>query len=173
MLLVGVQDHLGVGTRFESVAPRYQIVRQVCVIVNLSVKDDHRGPVLVEDGLPASSQIDDAQAAVTQPHIPVNEIPFVVRAPVVQGPRHSLKKPGIHLVICIEIHDPANPAHNPLRLSHDFINTVTSFRPSGAKAGSEFSLQAALIRRSLKPELHACFGGQPRVQVRSSAFRLH
>src|SRR5438309_11960381 len=45
-------------------------------------------------------------------------------------------------------------------------------RSSAQSSGLEFSLQAALTLSRLKPVLHAWFGGQPRVQVWSSDFRL-
>src|SRR5437867_7051898 len=46
-------------------------------------------------------------------------------------------------------------------------------RSSAQSSGMEFSLQAALTSSRLKPVLHAWFGVQLRVQVWSSAFRLH
>src|SRR6266571_3493434 len=50
--------------------------------------------------------------------------------------------------------------------------TPCQVRRSAQSSGLEFSLQAALTLSRLKPVLHARFGGQLRVQVWSSAFRL-
>ena len=66
VLLVEVDDNLGVRSGREPMAPLDQVALQLPVIVDLPVEDDGQRAILIEDGLSAALQVDDAQAAHPQ-----------------------------------------------------------------------------------------------------------
>src|SRR2546425_1040086 len=63
ILLVQVNDHLGVSAGVEAVATSFQCPAQLWEVVDLPIEDDPEGSVLVVDGLMSRRQIDDTQSA--------------------------------------------------------------------------------------------------------------
>src|SRR5439155_773336 len=68
------------------------------------------------------------------------------------------------IFVCAKMKPPMNLTWRAATKKQEATNSLV--------ASLEFSLQTALSLSRLKPELHAWFGGQHRVQVWSSAFRL-
>ena len=65
--LVGVHDGFGVGTGAELMAPGFEPITQLVMVVDLTIECDPDGAVLVRKRLPAAGAIDDRQAAVSEP----------------------------------------------------------------------------------------------------------
>src|SRR5262249_50569034 len=65
VLLVRVDEDLGVRLRRESMPALLQARAQLAKVVDLAVEDRMNGPRLVRDGLPPAGQIDDAEAGCT------------------------------------------------------------------------------------------------------------
>jgi hypothetical protein len=61
-----------------------QLVPQLREIVNLSIEDNALGAVLVEHGLRAAFQIDDAQSAMAEPYTGRDKDPAAVGAAMAQ-----------------------------------------------------------------------------------------
>src|SRR5690606_4961552 len=62
ILLVAVDDGLGVAARGEAVALRFQVRAKLMVVVDLAIEDDVDRPVLVGDRLLAPGNVDDAES---------------------------------------------------------------------------------------------------------------
>src|SRR5438552_14050604 len=63
VLLVQVEQHLGVAARAESMAGPLELAPQLAVVVDLAVLDDVNRPVLVPDRLVAGLEVDDREPA--------------------------------------------------------------------------------------------------------------
>ena len=93
-LLVGVDDHLGVGGRTERVPSGLQIATQFLEVVDLAVEDDLDLAVLVAKRLVPGVQIDDRQSTMGQSDLhpaacgACGQESLVVRAAVGDRPRH-------------------------------------------------------------------------------------
>ena len=109
-LLVAMQDDLGVGLGGEGMSQVDQLAAQFTVVVDLPVHGDGHGGVLVEDGLVAALQVDDAQAPKTQSHPPINEMPLIVGASVGNDVRHPLEHGRFFLGRGV-VDEPSNSAH--------------------------------------------------------------
>ena len=91
ILLVGMDDDLGVAVGAEPVPRFQQDLAQLDVIENLAVERDPDGPVLVGHGLSAAGEVDDAQAGVAQtdPTVGIEVDAAVIRTAVAQGRQHA------------------------------------------------------------------------------------
>ena len=85
VLLVGVDDHLGVAASGEPVAEPLEPLPQLPEVVDLAVERDPDRPVLVAHRLVAAGQIQDGEPALAQRHGPVDVVALVVRPAVAQG----------------------------------------------------------------------------------------
>ncbi len=125
VLLVEVDDDLGVGVGVETVAAGQQSGLEGREIEDLAVVDDPDRRVLVVDGLAPGGQIDDAQAAHPQRNRPVGVITVFIRAPVNDDVAHGPGQgPGV-LGQARRSVDPANSAHEEAilyRLGYNFTS---------------------------------------------------
>ena len=67
MLLVEVDEHLGVAVGAEAVALRLELGAELAVVVELAVLDDDDAAVLVRDRLVAGLEVDDREPARGEP----------------------------------------------------------------------------------------------------------
>ena len=88
-VLVKMQRDLAVGVRAKPVAARFEFTTDALEVVELSVDDEVKPPVLAGDGLVAARQINDAQASVaeTDPLVGRHPLPLIVRPAMMQGGR--------------------------------------------------------------------------------------
>ena len=96
VLLVEVDDRLGVGARAEPVALGLEARAQLGVVVDLAVEGDPDRAVLVGHRLvPGRRQVDDRQPPVAEHHAPVGRLPQagVVGAAVGHGVAHGRHRP--------------------------------------------------------------------------------
>ena len=91
LVLVGVEDHLGVRPRREEVSLPPQVVPQLAGVVDLPVRHQPDGSVLVHQRLLARHQIDDAEASRREPDAPVHPDAVLVRSAVRDGGGHGLE----------------------------------------------------------------------------------
>jgi hypothetical protein len=111
LLLVQVQDDLGVAGRDEAVPARRQLLAQTVVAVELAVADEGDVPLFVQHGLVAlRREIHDRESAV-----PEEEVPEAERAPAVgtsagEPPQHHLEHAlAVHARVGeVEARDPAH-----------------------------------------------------------------
>ena len=89
VLLVEVDDHLGVALRGERWPRALQLRAQLAVVVDLAVQDDDDRAVLVEDRLVAGLEVDDAQALDAEARAPAMMEPARVRAAVLEPRAHA------------------------------------------------------------------------------------
>src|SRR5581483_2071324 len=79
VLFISMNDRFGVRLRLELVPKLHEFRRQGGIVVNLAVEDDQDRLVFVEDRLPASPDINDAEPPVPEAGVPLNEVAGVVR----------------------------------------------------------------------------------------------
>ena len=91
VLLVEVDDDLGVGFRREDVPLLLERGAQLHVVEDLAVEDDPDAPVLVGDRLPAALEVDDAQPRVGEADVRIPVEAETVRAPVPEHGGHRLE----------------------------------------------------------------------------------
>ena len=92
MLLVEVDDHLGVALGREPVARADQGLAQLAVVVDLAVEDDDDRPVLVGDRLVAGREVDDAQPLDAETRAVADEVSARVGAAVLDHGAHALEQ---------------------------------------------------------------------------------
>src|SRR5215813_7262382 len=97
--------------RRKSMAPRSQFTSQVRVVINLAVEHNSNRAILVEDRLPASAEINDAQPTMTETDIVFNEVAVIVGTAMRLGRRHAFQECATDRISCVEIDYPADPAH--------------------------------------------------------------
>ena len=66
VILIEMQDSLGVAVRREAVPASLQLRAQFDVVEDFAIEDDPQRPVLIPDRLLAAAEIDDAQARASQ-----------------------------------------------------------------------------------------------------------
>ncbi len=96
VLLVEVDDHLGVAAGGEPVTGRLEPLTQLEVVVDLAVEDHDRVPVLAEDRLVARGQVDHAEALDPEPDALAGVHSTGVRPPMLDRPAHGLDGGGGH-----------------------------------------------------------------------------
>jgi hypothetical protein len=80
VLLVEMDERLGVAVGAEAVPTCAQLGAQLDIIVNLAIEDDVDRSILVRNRLMAAGQIDNAQPADRETDSGFLEVAFVVRA---------------------------------------------------------------------------------------------
>jgi len=95
VLLVGVQDRLGVRVGGEGVAARHELGAQLAVVVDLAVEDDRHRSILVEDRLPSPREVDDAESPHPQADPPLDVEPLRVGAAVDYSLAHAVEQLGL------------------------------------------------------------------------------
>src|SRR5262245_29804294 len=106
-----MNDRFRVGPCSELMPLRQQIDCQIRVVVDLTVEYDDDRAIFVEDRLLSATQIDDAQPAMAEAHITLDEIAVIVRTTMRLRRCHAFQQRRINWISCVEIDDPANPAH--------------------------------------------------------------
>ncbi len=111
VLLVEMDEDLGVAVGGEPVPEPLQLLAQLAVVVDLAVLDDRDRPVLVGDRLVAVLEVDDREAPGGKSHAVGLEEPVAVRP--------AMDEPGVHPPHPVEVRacaalsrgDAANPTH--------------------------------------------------------------
>ena len=111
VVLVGVQDRLGVAVGGEPVAPRLQFQPQLGVVEDLAVEDDPQAAVLVADGLLARAEIDDGEPGVAQAGLIVQVDAELVRAAVPDGAEHAPERGLGDGAGAAQVAEPGDAAH--------------------------------------------------------------
>src|SRR6185503_19275874 len=111
ILLVKVDDDLGVGVRPEDVALGLELRLALRIIEQLAVVDDGDGAILVEDRLRAVAETDDRQAAVGEAEAGTDEVAVRVGAAVPDRIRHLLQHPRVGLPLTGEVDQSCDAAH--------------------------------------------------------------
>ena len=111
VLLVEVDEHLGVGVRAEGVAGALELVAQLGVVVDLAVLDDDDAAVLVRDRLVAAGEVDDREAPRAERDLAVDVLAAAVGAAVDELGAHRAKR--LDVGVPVAARDPADPAHAP------------------------------------------------------------
>ena len=93
MVFPAVRDDFGVAVGGEAMAAAFQLGLHLGVVEQLAVEDDGDAAVLVEDGLPAVGQADDAEAARGERQAGPFEEAVLVRAAVDDGVGHGADRP--------------------------------------------------------------------------------
>ena len=97
--LILAENHFRVGMRVKGPALALQIFAQLAVIVNLAVKNNPPGLILIMDGLVAGGKVNDLEAAHGKTEVPVTVIPFRVRPAVRHEPVHAFEQGLIRRLI--------------------------------------------------------------------------
>src|SRR5262249_46590746 len=111
ILLVQVNDRLGIAGSAESVPPRRKLLLETPIVVDLAVLNDPDGPVLVGNRLVPPLQIDDAEPAHADTDMSVHILAVVVGSAMrqlVTEPSHGGRGHTSH---CIGVHDTGNATH--------------------------------------------------------------
>ena len=90
-----MDDDLGVGASPEGVSRPRQIPTQLGEVVDLPVEHNHDRAILVEDGLVAGLQVDDAQSLDAQSNSLVHERAARVRTAMLDSRAHALDQAWI------------------------------------------------------------------------------
>lgn len=91
-LFVAVDEGFGIAGGAERVAEGGQFRLQFPVIVDFAIEDDGDGLVLVEDGLPATGEVDDAEAAHAHGEFRAFVAAVAVRSPVNLYAGHAVEQ---------------------------------------------------------------------------------
>jgi len=110
VLLVGVNDHLGIGTAREPMTPSLEDLGQLAEVVDFAIEDDAERAALVGDRLLAGGEIDDLQPAVAESNGSVDEVAFLVGPAVAQSGRHAVNEIWIGAPL-IQREEAAKAAH--------------------------------------------------------------
>src|SRR5437667_1549420 len=110
-LFIQMDDHLRIGVGVETMAAALQLRAQFREIVNLAVENNPDRPVLVENWLVPSGQIDDAETAHAEARPLVDEDSFIIRAAVDDGLAHVVNRGCFYAVIYVRANDAGNSAH--------------------------------------------------------------
>jgi hypothetical protein len=94
VLIVGVEDGLGVGAGGVAVPGLFEEGAEAGVIEDFSVEDDEVGPIFIGHGLMATSDIDNGKAAETKGGPGVAIVTGIIGSAVADGVRHTLDDRG-------------------------------------------------------------------------------
>src|SRR5205823_8199219 len=109
VLLVQVDEDLGVAARAEAVAGGLELPPELLVVVDLAVLDDVDGAVLVRDRLVARLEVDDREPAGGERDAAVEERPVAVGPAMPQRRAHRGK--AVSVDGAGSRGDAADPAH--------------------------------------------------------------
>ena len=111
VLLVEMDERLGVGVGAERVPGARELVAQLGVVVDLAVLDDDDAAVLVRDRLVAAGEVDDREAPRAERDLAVDVLAGAVGAAVDELGAHRAKR--LDVGVPVGGRDPADPAHAP------------------------------------------------------------
>ncbi len=89
VVLVEMDQHLGVGPGPEPMPLPLQLLVQTLVVVDLPVQDDDDAPVLVGERLVPAGEVDDAEATHAEAHAALGERAPVIRTAVLDRIAHA------------------------------------------------------------------------------------
>ena len=112
VLLVEMQQHLGVGLGGEAVSLADQLLLELDVVEGLAVIDDPEAAVLVADRLGPAVDADNAQAQMPQGDVAVQVHPRLIRTPVVQGGDHQGDRVHTGRLTSCDVDYSGNSAHD-------------------------------------------------------------
>ncbi len=104
------QHNLHITGGAEAVAACLEVPPQLAKVVNLSIENDGKGPLLIDDRLLSSLEVDHRQPAKTQRHPDVIKEPIVVRTTMGEGAGHLIDTATSFLGV--------SPAQNPSNAAH-------------------------------------------------------
>ena len=96
-----MKDHFGISFCCKGVPLVNQILPEVLIIIDLSVKQQGLGAVLIENGLSAACKVDDGKPPEAQRNITVHIVIGVVRSPVPNGVCHGVQYAFIPLGVTV------------------------------------------------------------------------
>src|SRR5690606_16566945 len=95
-LRIGLEDHLRIARRTESMAEVLELSPKRLEVVDAAVENDHEAELVVDHRLGrALGQVEDLQAPVAQRHVPLGEQAFTVRPARSLALDHALDRPRI------------------------------------------------------------------------------
>ena len=122
MLLIEVNDQLGVAVSAKDMASGFEFRPPLGKIEEFSVADHRDGPVLVENRLAAVLDAHDAEPAMRKSNARCEQETTIIRTAMLQRGRHATHHQAIRLASTSEVDQSCNAAHIPplcqvLRLS--------------------------------------------------------
>src|SRR5207253_9471520 len=117
VVLVEVNDDLGVGPGIKAVAPRLQLPAQLGEIVDLAVEDRPDVAILAVDRLLPGVDVDDREPTHCEAGVALEIVPCVVGTPVDEGLAHRAKRLGLHGTIRLRIELTDDAAHCELSVA--------------------------------------------------------
>ena len=112
LVLVEMEDGLGVALSGELVSPCNQPTPELAIVVDLAVEDDDLRPIFVENRLSPASQIDDAEPAHPEAHGALQVDALVVWPPMRDRPAHPPNRGGRDRPGRIFVNDADDAAHS-------------------------------------------------------------
>jgi len=112
VLLVEMDDILGIGMRAEDVTLGLQQRSLLGVVEQLALVHDGDCAILVEDRLAAIGAPDDLQAALADAHTLGKEPAVLVRPPMHNGRSHAPQSPAVRLALATEVDNASKTTHS-------------------------------------------------------------
>ena len=106
-----MHDDFGVAARVEDVPERLQLRDQLLVVVDLAVEDDDDRAVLVVERLLAGREVDDRQAAMTEPDARLEVHALAVRPAVRLRVVHALQQRAVEVAAAAGVEQSGDAAH--------------------------------------------------------------
>ena len=103
-------------------ALRFQVAAQLLVIVDLTVVDDRDRPILILDGLVPGGEIDDAEPAHCQPHIPLDIKAIIIRSAMNDLPVHRLQETALDSSPGNTVKDATDSTHDQSPVQNEVDN---------------------------------------------------
>ena len=111
VLLVEVDQDLGIAPGPEPVSPGFEVPAQLPVVIDLAIEDDLDRAVLVADRLVASLEINDREAAMDQADAGLRPESLRIRAAMGDGVPQALQQPDIDRTTDIGVDNASDSAH--------------------------------------------------------------
>ncbi len=113
MLLIEMDDELGIGVRAEDMAARLELGAPLGKVEELAVADHRNAAVLVEQRLPPVLDADDREPPMGECHAGREQEARIVRAAMEQCRRHALHLRAVGLAPSLEVDHACQAAHAP------------------------------------------------------------
>src|SRR5260370_1196953 len=114
LLFVEVQHRFRVALGAEAVTATEELGAKAPVVVDLAVEDDRLGPILGEDRLLSTHQVDDGEPPHAEPRASRHEDPLIVGTPVADRRAHGPDPLRLHRALRILVDDAYDAAHGQL-----------------------------------------------------------
>src|SRR5208282_2116167 len=133
-LFVEMNDDFGVGVSVEAVASAFEFGAEFGKVVNLAVVYDPGGAVFIENGLMASGEIDDGEAAHAQTSAVGDVESLIVGAAVHDLLAHVVHESFGDVALASCAHHSSNPTHGPGIYPFRSTATAVDFSADSAPA---------------------------------------